>query len=269
MFALSTETTRPRRDGVPARRERRAARSARSPRPSRRTCRAPRRRGGRDRRSRCRPSARARSRRQLRAHAPRAAGWRRRAPGSTAPVAGWRTGRVPCADRAGPAPGAARRGRSCPTSGRRPRPAAPRRHARQRSSTSGSERHSVLVDRDAADRSSVDLEAGRRTGGASASSSCSPAADHLGSDAVARQGDDCSAAGGYGPPAAASSCACSTWSTRSVSSVRSCWTLWMSCACCCWSLEICFELVLDVGQLRDRRRLLGPGRSRTPGARGG
>ena len=39
----------------------------------------------------------------------------RRAP--AAPAAGWRTGRAPCAGRAGPARGAAWPGRSCPTSG--------------------------------------------------------------------------------------------------------------------------------------------------------
>ena len=49
-----------------------------------------------------------------------------------APGAGWRRGRAPCAGRAGPAPAAARRGRSCPTSARRRRRAGRRRRRGRR-----------------------------------------------------------------------------------------------------------------------------------------
>ena len=121
--------------------------------------------------------------------APRAAGWRPRAPARPAPGAGSRTARGPCAGRAGPAPGAGRRGRSCPTSARPTAPSSTASAPRQRSSTSGSS---------GVPCSSIETPP---TGSCSTSKPASNARrervqqlerrpDHLGADAVARQGDD-------------------------------------------------------------------------------
>ena len=112
---------------APARSRTPPARCARSRRPCTRTCRRRRRRAGPSRRSRSRPSARARPAGLCPRCGRGATGWRAPATGSAGRGAGWRRGPCPCEARAGPARGAARRGRSCPTSGRRRRRAAPRR----------------------------------------------------------------------------------------------------------------------------------------------
>ena len=90
-----------------------------------------------------------------------AAARRRSAPGSASPAAGSRTGRGPCGARAGPARDGARRGRSCPTSGRRRRRAGRRRESVQAASTSSRQRDAVRVDRGAADQPLVVAEARR------------------------------------------------------------------------------------------------------------
>ena len=147
---------------------------------------------------RCASSRRSRSRRSARGRragrcprSPRAsAGWRRTAPAAAAPAAGWRTGRAPCAGRAGPARGGAWTGRWCPTSGRRRRPAAPRRRARQAASVS-----SVS----AVPWASIEAPPNRCSSysklGADGVEHLDRRADDLGPDAVAGQQDD---GGGHG-----------------------------------------------------------------------
>ena len=112
----------------------------------------------------------------------------------------------------------------------------------------GGQRDPVLVDRDAADRRPLDLEAGIEPGRERVQE-LQPCPDHLGTDPVARQDDDFDGSG-YGPPAAASSWACSTWSTRSLSSERSCCTLLDVLRLLLLVVGDLLQLVLDVRQLR-------------------
>ena len=82
--------------------------------------------------------------------------------GSGGPGAGWRTGRGPCAGRAGPARGAGRRGRWCPTWARRPRRAGRRRTPLQASSVSSVSAVPCASIEAPPIRWSVDLEAAER-----------------------------------------------------------------------------------------------------------
>ena len=165
-------------------------------RPSSRRCRGRGRRRGRCRRSRCRRSARGRRAGRCRRSAPGAAGWRRPAPGSAAPGAGWRRGRGPCAGRAGPARGAARRGRSCPTSGPPTAPSSTASAARQASSTS-----SVS----AVPWASIEAPPIRCSSNSNSPSALEQPArggDDLGADPVAREQDDARSRRHRGRPAA-------------------------------------------------------------------
>ena len=84
----------------------------------------------------------------------------RRAPGRSAPAAGSRTARGPCAGPSRPCSGRGASGSVVSHFGPPTAPSSTASAARQRSSTSGQQRRAVLVDRDAADRQLLDLEAG-------------------------------------------------------------------------------------------------------------
>ena len=125
------------------------------------------------------------------------AGQRRARP---APAAGSRTARGPCAGRAGPARAAARRGRSCPTSARPPRRAAPRRRARQRSSTSGSSGVPCSSIEMPPTGSSLDLEAGVEAAARARPAAGAPRPTTSGPMPSPGRRDDLARRGGYGPP---------------------------------------------------------------------
>ena len=136
------------------------------------------------RRSRSRRSARARPAGRCPRCAPRAAGSRRRAPGSRAPGAGWRTARGPCAAPSRPCSGRGLAGSVVSHFGPPTAPSSTASARVQAASTSSVSAIAVRVDRGAAEDVLLDLDLG------TAAEHLERRAHHLRPDAVARQRHD-------------------------------------------------------------------------------